>query len=199
MIRMWHICQIQFQIECQYICQVECRKRSDIILGKLSEYISKYMSWNVIGGITWSKVIPFYLFISFYIFFLFFIYLYIVFLAKKMFFLCLFCLFLDQQNHVVSNPLRPAALLSLAEFIAEMNENDVHVRFIIFDAWSIWDCMQCLSCLVVIWCALLGRQQQERQCHPDHLNIFFQNVCPLSATVVNLVYCKPALPPLSHR
>ena len=117
MIRMWHICQIQCQIECQNICQVECQKRSDIILGKLSEYISKYMSWNVIGGITWSKVMPFYFLISFYIVF---------FWWKKMFFLfydfeCFFW-FLDQQNHVVSNPLRPTALLSLAECFGILGE-----------------------------------------------------------------------------
>ena len=69
MIRMLHICQIECQIECQNICQVKCRKRSDRISGILSEYISKYTSWNVMVGITRSKVITFYLYI--YIFYMF--------------------------------------------------------------------------------------------------------------------------------
>ena len=46
-------------------------------------------------------------------------------------------------------------------------------------------------------CALLGCQQQERQCHPDHLNKKYtknQNVVHRK-----LVYCKPALLALSER
>ena len=78
------------------------------------------MSWNVIGGITWSKVTPFYLFISFYIFLNLFISFYIFlyrFSGEKMFFMILNVIFwfLDHQNHVVSNLLRPAALFSLAD------------------------------------------------------------------------------------
>ena len=80
------------------------------------------MSWNVIGGITWSKVTPFYLFISFYIFLNLFISFYIFlyrFSGEKMFFMILNVIFwfLDHQNHVVSNLLRPAALFSLADII----------------------------------------------------------------------------------
>ena len=43
-------------------------------------------------------------------------------------------------------------------------------------------------CTNIYWinCALLGCQQQERQCHPDHLNKKSKH-CPPSATVVKRV------------
>ena len=54
------------------MCQIEYDKNVVYMSNTMPDRMPEYMSWNVIGGIIWSKVIPFYivwyLFISWYIF-----------------------------------------------------------------------------------------------------------------------------------
>ena len=52
-------CQNICQIDWQNICQIECLTRCQVQwqVKKMSEYLSKYASWNVMVGITRSEVI----------------------------------------------------------------------------------------------------------------------------------------------
>ena len=97
------------------MCQIEYDKNVVYMSNTMPDRMPEYMSWNVIGGIIWSKVIPFY--IVWYLFISWYIFLYFLSSFKVHFFDFKCFWFLDQQNHVVSNPLRPAALLSLADEI----------------------------------------------------------------------------------